>query len=155
MTWFSILPLIILGLLLVVLEIFILPGIISGVVGGILVVFGIYQSYVIYGPFAGTMTLFATIVAFALIMFLFFRSGTWKKIALSDVVDGKTNVINPEIKVGDIGTTISRLAPIGKAIINNEYFEVRTNGEYLSENNKISVTKIENNNIYVRGIEES
>jgi membrane-bound ClpP family serine protease len=152
MTWFSIIPLIILGLLLIVLEIFILPGIVSGVIGGLLIIFAIYKSYVIYGTLLGTITLVSSLVFFILLMYLFFRTKTWKRIALSDVIDSKVNEINPNLSVGDKGLTVSRLAPIGKAVFNNEYFEVRTNGNFLDENIDVVVFKIQDNHIYVKQV---
>ena len=152
MIWSVIIPLIVLGLLLVLLEIFVLPNFVAGIVGGILVVFGVYQSYASYGATAGHITLLITIVVFAIAMFAFFKSGTWKKVALSDVIDGKMNTIDADLKPGDTGKSISRLAPMGKALINNEYYEVATNGEFVDENQDITVFKIEGNRIFVRKI---
>jgi len=150
MSWSIIIPIIIFGLLFVMLEIFVLPGFISGIIGGLLVVFGVYQSFLVYGATAGFITLLATIFLFIIAMVMFFKSGTWKKVALSDSIDSKVNTISDELKPGDKGTSISRLAPMGKAFINNEYFEVTTNGEFVDENQTIIVIKIEGNRIYVK-----
>jgi len=152
MVWSVIIPLIIFGLLLVLLEIFILPGMVAGIIGGLLVVLGVYQSYASYGVLAGTITLFSTIAIFVVAMILFFKSGTWKKVALSEVIDGKMNTIDSIIQPGDKGKTISRLAPMGKAFINNEYYEVSTNSEFVDENEDIVVIKIEGNKIFVSKI---
>jgi membrane-bound ClpP family serine protease len=150
MAWSVIIPVIVFGLLLVLLEIFILPGLVAGIVGGLLVVFGVYQSYLAYGVMAGSIVLFATIAVFIILMVLFFKSGTWRKVALSDVVEGKMNTIDKTLKAGVTGKTISRLAPMGKALINNDYCEVTTNGEFVDENEEIIIVKIEGNKIIVR-----
>jgi membrane-bound ClpP family serine protease len=153
MTWSIIIPIIVFGLALVFLEIFVLPGMISGIIGGLLVIYGVYQSFLVYGAVVGGITLLLTILIFVLGMVLFFKSGTWKKVALNTSIDSKVNTINPDLKAGDTGKTISRLAPMGKAYINNEYFEVSTNGEYVEENSQIIVLKIEGNRILVKKVE--
>jgi membrane-bound ClpP family serine protease len=66
-------------------------------------------------------------------------------------LDGKTNVIEADsVKVGDEGISISRLAPMGKALINNQYFEVSSSGDFIDEQSKVVVTKIEFNKIYIK-----
>ncbi len=150
MNWEIIIPLIIFGLLLVFTEIFLLPGFIVGIVGGVIVIFALYKTYDVYGISAAAMTTLITIAVFVIFMVIFFKSKTWKKVALSDTIDGKVNVIDSNINPGDKGKTISRLAPMGKAIINNEYYEVTTNGEFIDENEDISVIKIEGNKIFIK-----
>ncbi len=153
MTWSVIIPLIILGLLLVLLEIFILPGLVAGIVGGLIVIFGIYQSYSSYGTAAGTITLLSTIAVFIILMVVFFKSGTWKKLALSDAIGSKMNTIDKPMHIGDKGIAISRLAPMGKAMFGNEYFEVSTNGDFIDENTEITIIKVEGNKIFVKRAE--
>jgi membrane-bound ClpP family serine protease len=66
-------------------------------------------------------------------------------------LDGKTNVIEADsVKVGDEGIAISRLVPMGKALINNQYFEVSSSGDFIDEQSKVVVTKIEFNKIYIK-----
>ncbi len=150
MSWSVIIPLIVFGLLMVMLEIFVLPGLVVGIIGGLVVVFGVYQSYASYGAFAGHITLLSTIAVFVIGMIVFFKSGTWKKVALGDVIDSKMNTIEKELNPGDKGKSVSRLAPMGKAIINNEYYEVSTNGEYVDANQGIEVLKVEGSRILVK-----
>lgn len=153
MSWSVIIPLIVFGLLMVMLEIFVLPGLVVGIIGGLVVVFGIYQSYASYGSMAGHITLLSTVAVFIIGMIVFFKSGTWKKVALGDVIDSKMNTIEKELNPGDKGKSISRLAPMGKALINNEYYEVSTNGEFIDENQEITVIKVEGSKILVKKTE--
>lgn len=150
MSWSVIIPLIVFGLMLVLLEIFILPGLVAGIVGGLIVVFGIYQSYASYGAVAGTITLLSAIALFVILMVIFFKSGTWRKVALSDAIEGKMNTLEKPIYPGDIGISISRLAPMGKAMFGNEYVEVSTHGEFIDENTKITVIRVEGNKVFVK-----
>ncbi len=151
MTWTIIIGLIVLGLLLVLLEIFLLPGLIAGIIGGLIVIFAIIKAYIDHGATAGTITLIATIAAFVLLMIMLFQSKTWRKLTLHDAIDSKVNIIKEDsIKVGDIGKSISRISPMGKALFNNEYFEVASNVNFIDENKAIIIVKIEGNKIFVK-----
>ena len=68
-------------------------------------------------------------------------------------IDGKVkNVDEDLIKPGDIGETIGRLAPAGKAKINGVTLEVRTTGAFVDPKKKIKVIKIEGNNVIIEPI---
>ena len=70
---------------------------------------------------------------------------------LNSKIDSKVNIIDEQsLKIGDTGKAISRLVPAGKALFNNEFFEVRTTGEFLDPDTEIEVEKIEANKIFVK-----
>jgi len=151
MDWLITIALILTGLTFVMLEIFILPGFIAGIIGASIVIFGIIRAYISHGAIAGHIALASTFVVFILLMVLVFRTGVLKKISLSDVIDGKANTMDVlDVKIGDEGKTISRLTTIGKAIINDKYYEVKTNGDFIEENKEIIIFKIFENQIYVK-----
>ncbi len=154
MTWTIIAVLIIVGFLFLLLEILVLPGTnVAGIIGFVLIAVGVYQAYEGYGTTAGTITLGGTLVASVLALYYSLKSNTWDKAALKAEIDGKVNLIDETtIKAGDKGQAISRLAPMGKAMINGKYFEVKTNGEYVDENTKIRVIEIDHNKIWVEPI---
>jgi len=152
MSWTIILVLIIVGLLFLILEILVVPGTtIVGVTGFVLMAIGIWQSYALHGTATGHMVLIATIVFTIVVLALSLRSRTWKKVMLSSSIDGRANEHDEgAIKEGDIGTTISRLAPMGKALINDEYFEVTSTGDWIDQGTEIKVVKIDRNKITVK-----
>ncbi|MEZ5196254.1 MAG: NfeD family protein [Bacteroidales bacterium] len=154
MTWTIIGVLIGVGFLFLLLEILVLPGTnIAGVVGFILIAIGIWQAYAVYGSTAGTITLAGSIVFSVVSLYYSLKSNTWKKATLNKNIDGKVNLVDAnKIKIGDRGKTISRLAPMGKALINGEYFEVKTTGEFLDQEVEIEVIKIEFSQIIVKPI---
>ncbi|MBN2173008.1 MAG: serine protease [Bacteroidales bacterium] len=154
MTWTIIGVLIGVGFLFLLLEILVLPGTnIAGVIGFVLLGIGIWQAYEVYGGFAGTITLMGTILLSMFALYLALKSKTWKRAALNKNIDGKVNEIDPEkLKPGDRGKTVSRLVPMGKAVFNGEYYEVKTSGEFVDPETEIEVVKIEFNKILVKKV---
>lgn len=152
MSWTVIAILIIIGLLFIVLEILVIPGQgIAGIIGLVIMTIGIYQTYVIYGSTSGHIVLGSSFVLSVLALVLSLRSNTWKKMMLSKTIDSKVNTIDEEsLKVGDIGKSVSRLVPAGKALINNEFFEVHTHGDFIDPQTEIEVISIDHNKIFVK-----
>ena len=123
-----ILFLIFLGIVLILIEFTILPGSAIAGIGGILLFsYSIYLAFSAYGSLAGFLTLgFVLIVAPTLVVMLF-KGKSGKKMVLKTILHGTANEIDQErVKIGDIGTTIGRLAPMGKIKVNNEVVEVRS-----------------------------
>ena len=151
MHWLLIASFIIIGLIVLALEILVIPGGIAGVIGFILIAVGIWQAYSGYGMLAGHLVLAGTVVLTVITLVLSLRGKTWRKLALSTAIDSKVNVIDHElIKTGDTGKTVSRLAPMGKALINGEFYEVSTNGDFIDQQTEIVVEKIEYNKVIVK-----
>jgi len=143
-----------LGFLLLLLELLVLPGItVAAVAGFALLGIAVWQVYAQYGSEAGSWTLGAIVVASVILIWFALRSKTWNRAALKSEIDSKAGG-QPDvpIQIGDRGITVSRLAPSGKALINNDYFEVRTFGELIDPNNTIEIVKIDHRTIYVKPI---
>jgi membrane-bound ClpP family serine protease len=141
-----------LAYLLLLLELLVLPGIgIAGIGGLCLMIAAIWQVYAQYGTLAGNITLICNIVVSIILLWFALRAKTWNKAALKSEInsraDGQPTI---PIAVGDKGTTVSRLAPMGKALIKNEYFEVCTFGELIDPSKEIEIVKIDHRKIYVQ-----
>lgn len=154
MTWTIIAVLIGVGFLFLLLEILVLPGTnIAGVLGFVLLGIGIWQAYASYGGFYGTIALILIVILSIIALYIALKSKTWQRAALNKNIEGKVNVIDEKkIKPGDQGKAISRLVPMGKAIINGEYYEVKTNGAFIDQETEIEVVKIEYNKVFVKKI---
>jgi membrane-bound ClpP family serine protease len=152
MHWLLIATFIVIGLIFLALEILVIPGVgIAGVIGFILIAIGIWQAYAGHGMVAGHLVLAGTFALTVITLVLSLRSKTWRKLALSTSIESKVNVIDHElIKTGDVGKTISRLAPMGKAMINGEFYEVSTYGDFIDPKTEIVVEKIEYNKVIVK-----
>ncbi len=152
MAWSVIVVLILIGLLFIILEILVIPGVaIFGILGVIIILIGVWQSYITYGTTAGHIVLASSILLSIVTLVFSLRSKTWKRMMLNSKIEGKTNVIDEnKIKAGDTGKTTSRLSPAGKAMINGDYYEVHTQSEFVDPGTEIEIIKIDFNKIYVK-----
>ena len=133
-----------LGLLLLTLEIVALPGGIAGVCGFLLIGFGVWQSFLLWGMTVGTWVLIGSVVICALLLALFMKTKTWKRFSLNEESDSSVNQIeDPSITVGTRGTTVARLAPTGKALIDGKLVEVHAINKFIDQDRPIEVVAIE------------
>lgn len=148
----GIITLLVLGILLILLEFFVVPGVtISGIGGLILLGLGIYFSYANYGLASGNTILLSTFGIIGLIFYVAHKTGAWKKITLNTEVTSKSKPdVELNLKIGDSGKTISRLAPMGSVMINNEIFEASSKGIFINENTEIEIIRIKGNKIIVK-----
>ncbi len=152
MTWLIVLSLIVVGIVFLLLEILVVPGAtVVGLFGLGLVIAGIVVSFNHYGAEVGIMTLAATLVISLASIGIALRSNTWKKAMHSSALEGKVNIVEADKVVkGDEGVAITRLNPMGKALIKDEYYEVRSLDNLVAENTPITVIKVEGNKIIVK-----
>ena len=152
MVIFIICVLILIGFFLILLEFLVVPGITVAGLGGLaFIAGGVYMSYDNFGNKIGNYTVLVVFILLLIVLYFALRSRTWKNLMLRSSVDSKSNEIDEDkIKIGDEGTTISRLAPMGKVIVNDEYYEAKSLHKFIDENTEIIVTKILNTNIIVK-----
>ena len=152
MFWLVVVTLIVIGLAFLILEILVIPGTgVAGIIGFILIGIGVWQAYVYYGTYTGHWVLAGTIVGTIAILAYSLRAKTWRRVMLKTRIGSKVNLINEaQLNAGDPGKSVSRLVPTGKAIFNNEFYEVRTMGEFLDPGIEIEIEKIEDHKIFVK-----
>jgi len=156
MSLLAIILLIVLGLVLLLIEFAVIPGItIAGIGGFLLLIISVYIAFISYGNVGGFITLAVVLVAAPLMIFYFFKSRSGKKMILESQIDGKVEYIEQgKIAIGDIGKSIGRLAPSGKAKINGEVVEAHSTGVFIDHNTEIIVMKILSNKIIVEPLKK-
>jgi len=119
-----------LGLALIMLEILLIPGTtLVGLLGGAMMLAGVYYAYQDLGTTFGNYYLLGSTLVTGASVFYAFKSHAWKKFVHQHKLKGRANVIDPEeVKVDDEGITVSELKPSGIAMINDKRFEVRSKG---------------------------
>lgn len=151
MTIALIIILIILGLVLILLELFVTPGVITGALGGIAWIYALYKIYDSFGTVSGHLALAGLLCLLVACIIIAVKSGVWDKVSLHSNVDGRVNDL-PNVQVGEKGYTLSALRPMGRVVINEKNIEVSSMGEMIDANANVEVIKIENNKIYVKQI---
>lgn len=146
--------LLLLGILLLLVEILFVPGTtIVGIGGVILLGIGVYLAYAMISTSAGHLSLAGSVALVFLSLIVLLKGQTWKRMALDTKVEGKgVENISALVAVGDRGRAISRLNPIGKALINDQLLEVATAGEFVDSEQEVEVVKVEQNRVKVKPI---
>ncbi len=154
MTIFIIVLLLVLGVALILLEFFVLPGItVAGIAGVVMMLGGIYLAYHHYGSTIGHLTVLGSVVFSLLALWLALKSGTWNRIMLKTEIDSKVEKLEEEmVAIGDEGVCLSRLAPMGQVRINNHIVEAKSVGTYVDEKTEVKVIKIVDKVIVVKPI---
>jgi membrane-bound ClpP family serine protease len=148
--------LILLGLLLLLIEFAVIPGVtIAGIGGAVLLIASVYVAFTGIGTVAGFITLAVVLIVSPLMIYYFFNSRSGKKMILESEIGGKIENFNPDnLKVGDIGKTIGRLAPMGKIKVNGELVEAQSTGAFIDHQTEIRIIKIKSNQIIVEPIKK-
>ena len=120
--------LMVVAIVLILLEIFMLPGIT-----------------------VADVTLAVSSLVFAASFIWLLRSKSFNRVALKTDIDSKL-VSSRDLGIvpGDEGLTLSRLAPIGKARINGITVEAKSMDELIDENTPVEVIRVDGYNVIVK-----
>jgi len=154
MDWLTIIGLILFGTFLLIAEIIFVPGTtIVGILGFIFSVYGIYLGYDYFGATTGTTILIGTMIANVAALIFAFKGKSWERFSLKNANTSKFNEeFQLELHIGDKGTTLSSLKPVGKALFSEKEIEVRSNGGFINENIEIEILRIESSKIFVQPV---
>ncbi|NLI23116.1 MAG: hypothetical protein GX419_00215 [Bacteroidales bacterium] len=157
MSLFVIILLIVLGIVLLLIEFLVIPGItIAGIGGLVLIGTSIYSTYKSYGSTTGNIVLVVTFLLILAATFFALRSKTWRKVMLNTTVDGKAaESFDDRLKPGDHGKAVTRLAPMGNAMFGDIITEVKTMGEFVDAGTEVEIVKVHNKEIVVKPITRS
>ncbi|MFT3737930.1 MAG: NfeD family protein [Breznakibacter sp.] len=146
--------LILVGIILLIIEWFMIPGItIAGIAGALFVIGGVVVTYQSYGASAGHWALFGTLVSLGLMLYISFRTKTWDRLALKSSIDSAVETVEEEkIAAGDKGMAVSRLNPVGKCVVNGTIVEAQCPGQFINENEEVEVVKVFKTHIIVKPI---
>ena len=167
---FFIVLLVFFGLLFLVAELVLLPGVSIGAILALVSYGGaIYIAFRDYGPLAGgivvavvlVLSFVATVVSLRsktwrrfsfLRRFLRPRYFPWRRFSLKQKVDSSVmpEPVQQSVRVGDTGMTVSRLAPMGKVEIGGKIYEAKSMDSYIDPRREVEVVGFENFNIIVR-----
>jgi membrane-bound ClpP family serine protease len=155
MTLGIVIAIILIGLLLIFLEIFLIPGTtLFGVVGGIALLIGVVMVYSYYGSKWGNITLLASSLSVVISVVLGFKVIQSNKLAMKAEIDGRVNELEnaEELQIGALGITVTELRPIGKVVFAHKKLEVSSTGDYIHRETEVEIIQILGNKIIVQPI---
>lgn len=155
----------IIGLILLFLEIFIIPGFgIAGISGITLILGGIFLALIKYPlhlpslqlaqafSTLGYTFLFTVIVLLIGLRFLS-KNNLWRSIILTAEEKKETGFLsaNPlDTYLGKVGKTISILRPGGKVSFSGEILDVISQGEFIEKDKTVKVIDVQSNKVLVK-----
>lgn len=148
-----IISLIIIGLVLIMAEILIFPGIgFSGILGLLALVGSCLYAWLQISQTAGIIVCSVNVVMVIGLMIFALRSNTWSRLALNTMIDSRAGQDETVVTVGEKGKTLTRLAPMGTAKIKDKILEVKSQEGILDAGVEIEVVLIDDGKIYVKSI---
>ena len=146
--------LVLLGAFFLVIELLILPGVSIGVLLSIASNVGAgYIAFTRLGVTAGVITIVTMVVLSTIALCFSLRAKTWRRLTLNDKLESSSaKSASIQLSVGDVGESVSRLAPMGRVVINGKNYEAKSVGEYIGEHTPIEVVDFENSNVIVKKV---
>lgn len=150
--------LILLGLLLFIAELVLLPGLTLAALGSFCCLVGaVTWAFVEGGTAVGFITLSIVVVLLIILTALFLRPRTWNRFTLKTNIESQVQPVEIEklVEVGVQGTTLTRLAPMGKVRIGDRIFEAKSLDSYIDPRRQVTVIGYDNASIVVRPVTEA
>ncbi len=148
--------LILVGVLLVVAEVYLVPGFnIVGIIGVLLVLFAVGYAFTEAGVQGGTIMLLTALILVGAAFYILRQTGSWDRFVLSTNLrrDDMTVARESEQRaryLGKTGVALSPLRPTGIVEIDGERIEVATEGDYISSGSRIKVVAMDRRHYFVR-----
>lgn len=148
-----IITLIVLGIVLVILEIVLIPGIfVVGTIGLLSLAASCIYAFRVFGNTGGIITVAVNVVLMIIALFFALRSKTWRLLSLKTEIDSKTdrNPAEKGLKCGDVGETVTRLSPVGKVLFGRTMVEATAGSGVIDPHRKVEIIYMEDNKIFVK-----
>ena len=144
------------GILLILTEILLIPGIgVAGILGVASLGGSCFYAFREFGSTAGSIVTVVNVILIVLLTIYVLRAKTWKKLALDTNIDSKVNLFDENaLSVGDRGKTATRLGPMGTAVFGGTRYEVISLEGVIDPAVDVEVVLMEDNKIYVKPASE-
>ena len=147
-----------LGIVLLAIEIFVIPGFgITGILGILGIVAGIFMSFGINNIAQATLVVFVSLIADIILIIILARfilksKGFKNIVALETDTAGYHSSVSYDNLLGCEGITDTFFRPSGNIIINDKKYDAITEGEFINKGVKIKVILVEGNKIVIKEI---
>ena len=147
-----------LGIVLLAIEIFVIPGFgITGILGILGIVAGIFMSFGINNIAQATSVIFFSLIADIILIVILARfilksKGFKSIVALETDTAGYHSSVSYDNLLGREGITETFFRPSGNIIINDKKYDAITEGEFINKGVKIKVILVEGNKIVIKEV---
>lgn len=148
--------LIVVGLVLIVIEVYLVPGFnVIGILGIITIIFAVGYSFAESGWPGGLIAIVGSVGATAGLFWFLYATGAWDRFVLSASLGKDTLVEEQEREhrkryLGKLGVAITPLRPTGVVEIDGERVEVATEGEFIAAGSRVKVVAMDRRRFFVR-----
>ena len=144
--------LLLVGVALMLIEIFLIPGLSIAGIGGIIFLGGaVFYAYYFLGSTAGHLVMLSAVILMGVSIWIFLKLKILEKMSLKTEIDGKNDPLAGFVlNEGDEGVTVSRLAPMGKVRINGQVAEAKSADDFIDEDTEIVIVKVLRTNLLVK-----
>ena len=144
------------GIVLLLLEIFVIPGFgIAGISGIALIFISIFLTLGggVSAMYAMGVVALILLVSFLVLLFFFPKLPIWKKLGLArreTKKEGYIAITEKKHLEGKEGKAITMLRPSGVVEIDGKRYDALTEGEFIEKGKKIVVTRVEGGKVFVK-----
>ncbi|MDE6569039.1 MAG: NfeD family protein [Alistipes sp.] len=153
---FFIILLIFFGLLFLIAELVLLPGIsIAALLSLVCYGSSVYLAFRDYDSSTGCIVVGAILVLSLVAVIVSLRAKTWQRFSLEQKIPA-SSMPEPEkeLQLGVRGKSVSRLSPMGKVEIGGRTYEAKSQDVYIDPRSEVEVVGFENFSVIVRKIEK-
>ena len=155
MEFFFLSMMILLGVVLLVVEVALIPGLgLTGIVGAAFMIAAIVYAFIGVSTLVGWLTLIGSILICVLLIVWAVYGKSLDKVALKEKID--SSVADPNIatlSVGMRGVAVTRLASIGNAEFDGTVVEVAVrNGNFVDADENVEIVLIKDGTVYVKKV---
>ena len=146
-----VITLILVGLILILAEILLVPGVgVAGILGLLSMGGSCYYAFYEFGELYGGIVTGVNALLIVAFTIYVLRAKTWKRMSLETNIDAKALEDDASyVCVGDTGRAVSRLAPMGMVRFGDRSVEVKALEGMVDTGVEVEVVMIEEGKIYV------
>jgi membrane-bound serine protease (ClpP class) len=158
--WAYAIGLLILGFVLILLEVFVIPGMnIFGLLGLGTVCIGVLFAYRRLGPEAAVIIGTLGIAGTAALVSMLVRNRAWQRMVRDERTDTASGYTSAPAglaqHLGETGTAVTPLRPSGRGRFGEEILDVVTQGNFLDTGTRVEIIRIQGNRVIVDAVPDS
>ena len=153
--WWITIGLILVGILLMLVEMLLVPGVgVAGIFSLLSFFAACWYSFAGIGYDEGWWVTVAVLLLLVVMTVVILRKRTWRHFELKTEVTSRVNEESSLVKPGDRGVAQTRLAPMGTGRFDAVSCEVKSaDNNMVAAGTPIEVTAVEDNQVFVKPIE--